>query len=305
MATPVIKELLEAGVHFGHQTKRWNPKMKKYIFGERNGIYIVDLEKTSAKLEEACQFLRDLAARGGKVLFVGTKKQAQETIREQAKRCEMFYATDRWLGGTLTNFETIRKGIEHLNKLSHLTGDPARISQHTKKEQARLEKEKARLHKNLGGLVGLDRRPDALVVVDSKKEETAVEEANRLGIPVVGLVDTNCDPDKIDHVIPGNDDAIKAIRLVTTLLANSILDGVEQFKASGGGVQKKEEEVQKEETQEAAAGTPAEIPAETLTEVVEEILPPEDLEKVPEISKIETTPKGRPKKPPSPKKARE
>ena len=283
MALPIIKELLEAGVHFGHQTKRWNPKMKKYIFGERNGIYIVDLEKTTAKLKEACEFLRDLAGRGGKVLFVGTKKQAQETIREQAKRCGMFYATDRWLGGALTNFETIKKGIDRLKALNQLKENPEELSRYTKKEQALLEKERAKLQKNVGGVMGLERRPDGVIVVDSKKEEIAVEEANRLGIPIVALVDTNCDPDQIDYVIPGNDDAIKAIRLITTILADSILEGRQKFQG-GGEIEKKEEIVETaKEVVIPEAAVPSE--AEPLPEVEEE----PELPGIPEISKVAET----------------
>ncbi|MBI4436550.1 MAG: 30S ribosomal protein S2 [Candidatus Omnitrophica bacterium] len=241
MAAPVIKELLEAGVHFGHQTKRWNPKMKKYIFGERNGIYIVDLEKTAAKLKEACDFLRHVTAKGGKVLLIGTKKQAQETIREEAVRCGMFYVSQRWLGGALTNFETIRKGIERLKELTRLKEDPGQLVKYTKKEQAHLEKERVKLERNLGGLVGLEKRPDCIFVIDSKKEEIAVEEAGRLGIPIVGLVDTNCDPDRIDYVIPGNDDAMKSIRLVIKSIVDAIVEGCEQFKIAG--IVKEEEAV--------------------------------------------------------------
>jgi len=303
LVTPVIKELLEAGVHFGHQTKRWNPKMKKYIFGERNGIYIVDLEKTTVKLKEACDFLRDVALRGGKVLFVGTKKQAQETIREQAKRCGMFYATDRWLGGALTNFETIKKGINRLKELNQLKEDPERLSRYTKKEQSLLEKERAKLQKNVGGVMGLERRPDCVIVVDSKKEEIAVEEANRLGIPIVALVDTNCDPDQIDYVIPGNDDAIKAIRLITTILADSILEGRQQFQVSSGEIEKKEEVVETVKVVSPEAAVPSE--AAPLPEVEEE----PDLPGIPEISKVaETlakTPKSKKAVPPRKTKTRE
>ena len=303
MVTPVIKELLEAGVHFGHQTKRWNPKMEKYIFGERNGIYIVDLEKTTVKLKEACDFLRDVALRGGKVLFVGTKKQAQETIREQAKRCGMFYATDRWLGGALTNFETIKKGINRLKELNQLKEDPERLSRYTKKEQSLLEKERAKLQKNVGGVMGLERRPDCVIVVDSKKEEIAVKEANRLGIPIVALVDTNCDPDQIDYVIPGNDDAIKAIRLITTILADSILEGRQQFQVSSGEIEKKEEVVETVKVVSPEAAVPSE--AAPLPEVEEE----PDLPGIPEISKVaETlakTPKSKKAVPPRKTKTRE
>ena len=262
--------------------------MKKYIFGERNGIYIVDLEKTSVKLKEACAFLRDLAARGGKILFVGTKKQAQESIREQAQRCGMFYATDRWLGGMMTNFETIKKGIDRLKELNRLKEDPDRFSHHTKKELALLEKERLKLQKNVGGVLGLEKRPDGLIVVDSKKEEIAVEEANRLGIPIVALVDTNCDPDQIDYVIPGNDDAIKAIRLVTTLLADSILEGREQFQMSGRGITKKEEAAVPQE--EAVPPVEPVVAAEEVSPEAEVGAEEEvDLPGIPEISKVAET----------------
>ena len=262
--------------------------MKKYIFGERNGIYIVDLEKTSVKLKEACDFLRDLAGRGGKVLFVGTKKQAQETIRTEAGRCGMFYATDRWLGGMMTNFETIKKGIDRLKELNRLKEDPDRLSRHTKKELALLEKERLKLQKNVGGVLGLEQRPDCLIVVDSKKEEIAVKEANRLGIPVVALVDTNCDPDQIDYVIPGNDDAIKAIRLVTTILTNSILEGREKFQVSGVGPKEKREEEAAPPLQEETAAPAASVAAEEapLEAGVEEEV---DLPGIPEISKVTET----------------
>ncbi len=299
MATPAIKELLEAGVHFGHQTKRWNPKMKKYIFGERNSIYIVDLEKTAALLKDACDFLRDLAARGGRILFIGTKKQAQETIQEQAKRCGMFYATNRWLGGTLTNFETIKKGIERLSELNQLLEDSEHASRYTKKELAKVEKERAKLEKNLGGLMGLEKRPDGLVVVDSKKEAIAVEEANRLGIPVVALVDTNCDPDQIAYVIPGNDNAIKAIRLITAILADSIVEGRERYLAGTVVTEKVEEKKPKEEEEvpgEAVAAAVADIPAD-----VDEV----ELPEIPAVSKVaETLVKGKSKKTATPRKTK-
>ncbi len=306
MAVGEIKELLEAGVHFGHQTKRWNPKMKPYIFGERNGIYIIDLEKTTVKLKEACEFLRDLAANGGKVLFVGTKKQAQEIVREQATRCKMFYATDRWLGGTLTNFETIKEGIHRHKELTALREDPEKLSHYTKKERAVLEKERGRLQKNLGGIVGLEKRPDCVIVVDSKKEEIAVEEANRLEIPIVGLVDTNCDPDKISHVIPGNDDAIKSIKLVITLLSESILEGVNQYELAHPPPveEKKVKEVaeKKEEEKKEKLEEPKEKP-EALSGEAEEKEQPvieEDVISVPEkllASPTKTKTKTKPKKP--------
>ncbi len=256
MAIPELKELLEAGVHFGHQTKRWNPKMKPYIFGERNGIYIVNLEKTTAKLKEACEFLKELASRGGKILFVGTKKQAQEVVREEAARCGMFYVTQRWLGGALTNFETIRKRMEHLKELRSLKESPDRLSRYTKKEQAGFEKKREKLERSLGGLIGLEKRPDGLFVIDSKKEAIAVEEASRLGIPVVGLVDTNCDPDKIQYVIPGNDDALRAIRLMTKSVSEAILEGRELLTASA--IKKKEETDPVEAAEEAGIVAPEE-----------------------------------------------
>ncbi len=306
LVTPVIKELLEAGVHFGHQTKRWNPKMKKYIFGERNGIYIVDLEQTSAKLKEACAFLKELASRGGKILFVGTKKQAQETIREQAVRCGMFYATDRWLGGMLTNFATIKKRIDRLKQLTRLKEDPELLRGHTKKEQSLLEKERQKLQKNVGGIVNLDKRPDCMIVVDSKKEEIAVKEANRLGIPIVALVDTNCDPDQIDYVIPGNDDAIKAIRLVTTILTDSISEGREQFQKINTiekieKIEEKEQAPAQEETTELVTPASSEGPVEAAPETEEEV----DLPGIPEVSKVaETLAKPKSKRAVAPRKTK-
>jgi len=224
MATLTMKELLEAGVHFGHQTKRWNPKMQKYIFGERNGIYIIDLQKTLKKFREAYAYVRDLAASGGTVLFVGTKKQAQETVFEEAGRCDMFYVNHRWLGGTLTNFATIRKSIARLKRLDEMseTGEYERLP---KKEVIGLERERAKLQSALVGIKDLDRLPAAVFIVDPKKEKIAVEEAQRLAIPIVAIVDTNCDPTGIDYPIPGNDDAIRAVRLITSRIADAILEG--------------------------------------------------------------------------------
>ena len=242
MVSQLVKELLEAGVHFGHQTKRWNPKMKKYIFGERNSIYIIDLEKTAAKLQEAASFLKEVASRGGTILFVGTKKQAQEVVVQEAKRCGMAYIAHRWLGGTMTNFETVKRRIDRLRYLLALRQDPTEAEKYSKKEWGHLQKEAARLQQNLEGLLGLDKRPDCVVVVDSKKEEIAVEEANRLKIPVVGLVDTNCDPDKIEYVVPGNDDAIKSIRLVLSALADAVLEGRAVYKTSQPVVEGQREE---------------------------------------------------------------
>ena len=218
-----MKELLEAGVHFGHQTKRWNPKMKKYIFGKRNGIYIIDLQKTLKLFKEASQFIADLAGQGKRILFVGTKRQAQDAILEEANRCGMFYVNSRWLGGTLTNFTTVRKSIERLKEIEALLGDSEK--EMSKKERAALDKERDKLQKNLIGIREMDGLPDALFVIDPKKEYIAVKEAKKLGIPVVAIVDTNCDPEDIDYVIPGNDDAIRAIRLFTLKIADAVLEG--------------------------------------------------------------------------------
>jgi len=219
-----MKELLEAGVHFGHQTRRWNPKMKPFIFGARNGIYIIDLQKTSRRLRQALAFVSDVASRGGTVLFVGTKRQAQETIAEEALRCSMYYIDQRWLGGTLTNFSTIRKSINRLRELEELAAaeDPAKL---TKKELARLDKERGRLEKTLSGIKTMDRLPQAVFVIDPQKERIAVAEANKLNIPVIGVVDTNCDPEPIDFPIPGNDDAIRAIKLFSSRFADAIIEG--------------------------------------------------------------------------------
>lgn len=230
MATELIKQLLEAGVHFGHQSRRWNPKMKKYIFGERGGIYIIDLEKTVERLNAARDFLRDVAARGGKILFVGTKKQAQEIIQEEAVRCEMPYVKYRWMGGLLTNLETVKKSIRKLNNIEKMEagGITARL---TKKENSLLMKEKDHLLRDLGGIREMATIPQALFVVDTKKEEIGVAEANRLRIPVIGLIDTNSDPDVIQYPIPGNDDAVKSIKFITTLITDSILEGHKEFLA--------------------------------------------------------------------------
>ena len=222
--TVTMKELLEAGVHFGHQTKRWNPKMQKYIFGERNGIYIIDLQKTLKKFREAYAFIRELAAGGGTVLFVGTKKQAQETVFDEASRCGMFYVNQRWLGGALTNFATINRSIGRLKRLDEMqeTGEYERLP---KKEVLGLERERQKLEKALVGIKGMDRVPSAVFIIDPKKERIAVAEAQRLAIPIVAIVDTNCDPTGIDYPIPGNDDAIRAVRLISSRLADAILEG--------------------------------------------------------------------------------
>lgn len=225
MVEITIKQLLEAGVHFGHQTSRWNPKMKSYIFGARNGIHIIDLQQTVGMLRQVCQFVTDLVAQGGQILFVGTKKQAQEVIREEAERCGMFYVNNRWPGGMLTNFQTIRRSIERLKKLDEMLENPTLTGALTKKELLGLRRERDKLMAALGGIRNMRKLPDALFVIDTKKEEIAVREANKLGIPVVAPVDTNCDPDVISHKIPGNDDAIRAIRLFTNVIAEAVLEG--------------------------------------------------------------------------------
>ncbi len=219
-----MKDLLEAGVHFGHQTKRWNPKMKPYIFGERNGIYIIDLGRTAKLYREATEFVTNLAARGGTILFVGTKRQAQDAIAEEAQRCGMFYVNQRWLGGLLTNFMTIQRSLARLRELEAMSTD-GRYDTLSKKEIARLEKERRKLAKNLDGIRGMGRLPDIVFVVDTRHEQIAVDEARKLKMPVVGVVDTNCDPDQVEYVIPGNDDALRSIRLFTAGIADAVLAG--------------------------------------------------------------------------------
>jgi small subunit ribosomal protein S2 len=224
LAGIAMKDLLEAGVHFGHQTKRWNPKMKEYIFGERNGIYIIDLGKTVKLFREAEEFLTRLAAEGRTLLFVGTKRQAQDVIAEEARRCGMFYVNERWLGGLLTNFATIQRSLGRLRDLESMATD-GRFDTLSKKEIARNEKERKKLAKNLDGIRGMSRLPDAVFVVDTKKEKIAVDEARKLKIPVIGIVDTNCDPDEVDFVIPGNDDALRALRLFASKIADAVIGG--------------------------------------------------------------------------------
>ncbi len=225
MVEITIKQLLEAGVHFGHQTSRWNPKMKPFIFGARNGIHIIDLQQTVGMLRETCKFARDLAAQGGQFLFVGTKKQAQEVVREEAERCGMFYVNNRWPGGLLTNFQTVRKSIERLKKLDEILETQSLSDAFTKKELLGMSREREKLMADLGGIKSMRKTPDALFVIDTRKEEIAVKEATKLGIAVVAPVDTNCDPDVISHKVPGNDDAIRAIRLFTNVVAEAILEG--------------------------------------------------------------------------------
>lgn len=224
MAIISIKQLLEAGVHFGHHTRRWNPKMAEYIFTERNGIYIIDLQKTVKKFEEAYMYVRDLAAEGGTVLFVGTKKQAADAIKEEAARAGMYYVNNRWPGGMLTNFKTIKKSIARLKSLEQMKEDGT-FDLLPKKEVAKLIKEMADLEKNLGGIKTMDRLPSAVYIVDPRKEKNAVAEAKKLGIPVIAIVDTNCDPDDADYIIPGNDDAIRAIKLITSSIADAVIEG--------------------------------------------------------------------------------
>jgi len=219
-----LKDLLEAGVHFGHQTKRWNPKMKQFIFGERNGIYIIDLAKTAKLFREAEQFTMNLAAEGRTILFVGTKRQAQDAIAEEAQRCGMYFVNQRWLGGLLTNFSTIQRSLARLRDLEAMETD-GRYDTLSKKEISQLEKEKRKLQKNLEGIRHMSRLPDALFVVDTRKEKIAVDEARKLKIPVIGVVDTNCDPDEVDYVIPGNDDALRAIRLFASRIAEAVIAG--------------------------------------------------------------------------------
>ena len=219
-----MKELLEAGVHFGHQTKRWNPKMKEFIFGERNGIYIIDLQKTLKMFKEASKFVTDAAGEGKTILFVGTKRQAQDAIAEEAKRCSQFYINQRWLGGLLTNWVTVQKSVKRLKELDEMATD-GRYELLPKKEVIKLERERKHLEANLAGIKELTRLPDAIFVIDSNKEQIAVREARKLGIPVVAVVDTNCDPSEVDYVIPGNDDALRAIRLFASKIADSVVEG--------------------------------------------------------------------------------
>ncbi len=242
MVDELIKKLLESGVHFGHQTQRWNPKMKKFIFGQRAGIYIIDLEKTVACLNTAREYVKDVAAKGGDVLFVGTKKQAQLIVEEEANKAKMFYIKNRWLGGLLTNFQTVKKSISRLNEIEKMSENGV-WENLKKKEIARLTKERDKLLRDLGGIREMKKLPSILFVVDPKKEDIAIKEAIKLHIPVVGIVDTNCNPDVIDYPIPGNDDALKSIRFITSLVVESILEGVKEFTESET-IRKKSEEQQ-------------------------------------------------------------
>lgn len=231
MSIVSIKQLLEAGVHFGHHTRRWNPKMAEYIFTERNGIYIIDLQKTIKKFEEAYMFAREVSAEGGTILFVGTKKQASDAIREEAERCGMYFVNVRWLGGMLTNYKTIKMSINRLNSLEKMQEDGT-FDMLPKKEVATLQKEMANLERNLGGIKTMEKLPSAIFIVDPRKEHNAVLEAKKLGIPVIAIVDTNCDPDDADYIIPGNDDAIRAIRLISSVIADAVIEGKQGEQAS-------------------------------------------------------------------------
>ena len=251
-----MKDLLEAGVHFGHQTKRWNPKMKPYIFGERNGIYIIDLGRTAKLYREAGETASNIAAQGGTVLFVGTKRQAQDAIAEESQRCGMFYVNQRWLGGLLTNFTTIQRSLARLRELEAMTTD-GRYDTLSKKEIARLEKERRKLAKNLDGIRGMNRLPDVVFIVDTRHEQIAVDEARKLKIPVIGVVDTNCDPDQVEYVIPGNDDALRSIRLFAAGIADAVLAGRGVAEAHAADAAAAAAEAKAARTAQAPAPAPA------------------------------------------------
>ena len=246
MSVVSMKQLLEAGVHFGHQTRRWNPKMAPYIFTERNGIYIIDLQKTVKKAEEAYNFVRSVAEAGDSILFVGTKKQAQESIEQEAKRCEMFYVNQRWLGGMLTNFKTIQSRIAKLKEIETMESDGT-FDVLPKKEVIALRKELDKLQKNLGGIKEMKRLPDAIFVVDPKKEKICIQEAHTLGIPLIGICDTNCDPEELDYVIPGNDDAIRAVKLIVSKMADAVIEANQGQTDAEGEIQAESEEFATEE----------------------------------------------------------
>ena len=260
MANITMKELLEAGVHFGHQTKRWNPKMKEFIFGERNGIYIIDLQKTLKMFKDASRFVQELASSGKTLLFVGTKRQAQDAIAEEAQRCGMFYVNQRWLGGLLTNWVTVQKSVKRLKELDDMATD-GRYDLLPKKEVIKLERERKHLQQNLAGIKSMTRLPDAVFVIDSNKEQIAVREARKLGIPVVAVVDTNCDPSEVDYVIPGNDDALRAIRLFASKVADSVAEGAQLLADQQGAEISAMAEAAPAEG-EAPAGDTSEVPAE-------------------------------------------
>ena len=276
MVSVTMKELLEAGVHFGHQVRRWNPKMKEYIFGERNGIYIIDLQKTQRMFREAITFVTNAIAedKGKTVLFVGTKRQAQDAIREEAERCGQYYVNQRWLGGLLTNFQTVQKSIKRLRDLEAMQTD-GRYEKLTKKERIKLDREREGLNKNLSGIKAMGRLPDVVFIIDVRKEEIAVAEANRLGIPIVAVVDTNCSPEGIDYVIPGNDDALRAVRLFASRIADSILDGQQIATEGAVAINADEEgEFAGATAGEADATEAAAEPAEAASPVASEMTPP-------------------------------
>lgn len=252
-----MKELLESGVHFGHQTRRWNPKMKKYIFGARNGIYIIDLQQTVKMFRDACDFVANTVESGKSVLFVGTKKQARESVYEEANRCEMFYVHNRWLGGMLTNFPTIKKSIDRLNHLNTIENDGT-INLYPKKERLKLQKERVKLDNTLGGIRNMKSLPGAIFVVDPKKESIAVSEGRRLGIPIVAIVDTNCDPDSIDYLIPGNDDAIRAVKLLTSRIADACIEGAQRYSEKEQAAADKAGDDESTEKEAAKKGGPVE-----------------------------------------------
>ncbi|NPB09279.1 MAG: 30S ribosomal protein S2 [Thermodesulfobacteria bacterium] len=266
MSRLTMKQLLEAGVHFGHQTRRWNPKMKPFIFGERNGIHIIDLQQTVKLFDVAYDFIVDTVANGGKVLFVGTKRQAQDTIKEEAERCGMYYVNHRWLGGTLTNFKTIRRSVDKLRKLESWFEDGT-IERFPKKERLKLERLKQKLERNLGGIKDMEELPQAIYIVDPKKEHIAVLEARKLGIPIVAIVDTNCDPDLIDYIIPGNDDAIRAIKLLTSKIADACLEGLSLYEER---LQAETDKAIEEEMLEAAEASSEDIAEKIVEEAVAE-----------------------------------
>ncbi len=301
MVEPLKKEFLEAGVHFGHQTHRWNPKMRRFIFAEKNGIYLLDLEKTAESLVKAQGFLRQVASQGGTVLFVGTKRQGQSIIAEEATRCGQYFVNFRWLGGLLTNFQTIRKSVARLKTIRAWKADGT-LDRLKKKEAAQHEKEMARLEKSFEGIIEMERLPKALFVVDAKREETAVREANRLEIPVVALVDTNCDPDPISYIIPGNDDAIRSIKLMTSLLADAILEGHQAHlagiklakDAAEAQAQAAAQEAAANEAQALAEGTVSPDEAEAI--VSEAAIKAQDKEGIPKKKRV-----GRAKPPEPPK----
>ena len=276
MVSVTMKELLEAGVHFGHQVRRWNPKMKEYIFGERNGIYIIDLQKTQRMFREAIAFVTNLIAedKGRTVLFVGTKRQAQDAIREESEKCSQFYVNQRWLGGLLTNFQTVQKSIKRLKDLEAMQTD-GRYEKLTKKERIKLDRERESLNKNLAGIKGMNRLPDAIFIIDVKKEEIAVAEANRLGIPIVAVVDTNCSPEGIDYVIPGNDDALRAVRLFASRISDAIVEGNQI--ATEGGVVAQESQTSEEASDDSRAETRSALVENTDTSAPDESTEDDDL----------------------------